>query len=275
MNSNNIFTLQTKLVTVARALGQRQLLLLALLILALAPNSLAQGASDYHRVEVFGGYSLARGTSNVEQLSATSPGGVETFSNLCSSSTGERLGTNSQKFFCERRNYHGFDASVTFNLTRYFGLKADITGHYKSESFADVFPTPFGDATQTIDTRERVHQFLFGVQVKDNGVERRLKPFGHALVGAARYNNRQRQEIDLFPDFNFLVEDRETSLAMKLGGGLDVRVSRRIDLRVFEIDYNPIYAGDRTYKTISGPFTLDAMGKTAHNYTFSFGIVIH
>ena len=32
---------------------------------------------------------------------------------------------------------------------------------------------------------------------------------------------------------------------MKLGGGLDVRLHQRIDLRLFEIDYTPIFARDR------------------------------
>lgn len=273
MRANNNSTLYTRLTTAAQTSGMRRMLLLAITVLAWAPHALAQ--SDYHKVELFGGYSLARGVSNVNELRATSPGGTEIFSDLCSSSTGERLGPNSQTFFCERRNFHGFDASFAVNLTRYVGIKADFTGHYKSESFADLFPTPVGNATQTIHTRERLHQFLFGVQVKDNGLERRLKPFVHALVGAARYSNRQSQDIDLFPDFNFVADDRETSFAMKLGGGLDVRLSRRLDLRLIEFDYNPIFAGDRSFRSVSGPFTLDAAGKTAHNYTFSFGIVFH
>jgi hypothetical protein len=273
MSTNNNSTLYTRLMKAAQTPGKRRVLLLAITVLALAPYALAQ--SDYHRVEVFGGYSLARDKSNINQLNATSPGGTEVFSDLCSTSTGERLGPNSQKLFCERRNFHGFDASIAFNLTRYVGIKADFTGHYKSDSFVDLFPTPVGDATQTINTRERLHQFLFGVQVKDNSVEKRVKPFGHGLVGAARYTNHQSQEIDLFPDFNFVADDRTTSLAMKLGGGLDVRLSRRIDLRLFEFDYNPIFARDRNFRTVSGPFTFDASGKTAHNYTFSFGIVIH
>ena len=263
MHSKAISTLHTKLTT------------MALLLVALAANGLAQSGKDYNRIEVYGGYSLARGKSNVEQLNATSPGGTETFSDLCSSSTGERLGPNSQKFFCERRNFHGFDGSFTLNFSRYFGVKADFTGHYKSGTFTDVFPTPVGDATQTIRTRERLHQFLFGVQVKDNGMHARWKPFAHAMAGAARYTNRQSQDIDLFPEFNFLADDRETSFALKLGGGLDVRLSRRLDLRVIEFDYNPIFAGDRGFKTVSGPFTLDVTGRTAHNYTIGFGIAIH
>ncbi|HJQ22816.1 MAG TPA: hypothetical protein VKA60_02795 [Blastocatellia bacterium] len=265
MTIKAISTLHTKLT--------RMLWLVALLFAALVANAAAQ---DYHRIEVFGGYSLARTESNITRMTFTSPGsGSGSFTDLCSQATGEMLGQNSQKFFCERRNLHGFDGSVALNLSRYFGVKADFTGHYRSESFVDVFPTPVGNATQTIRVREHLHQFLFGLQVKDNGVNARWKPFAHALLGAARYTNRESQDIDLFPDFNYVARDRATSFALKLGGGLDVRLARRLDLRVVELDYNPIFAGDRGFETVSGPFTFDVRGRTAHNYTLSFGIAIH
>jgi len=102
-----------------------------------------------------------------------------------------------------------------------------------------------------------------------------LKPFGHALIGAARYRGRIRQSVDVFPEFNFLVEDPVTSLAMKVGGGLDLRISRHIDLRLVEFDYNPVFAGDRSFKTIEGALAFKSTGKTAHNFTIGVGIVFH
>jgi hypothetical protein len=158
-------------------------------------------------------------------------------------------------------------------VTKYVGIKGDVTGHFKSEQFVDVFTPP--GVTQTISTRERLYQFLAGVQVKNNSREARFKPFAHALLGAARYTARQRQGLDLFPQGNFVARDRETSFSLKLGGGLDIRVGRRVDVRVFELDYNPVFAGDRGFETISGPFTFSSTGRTAHNFTFGFGIVIH
>ena len=272
MQHESLSTPRTGLATAARHLLRRRLPLLFLLALALAPECAAQSTEEYHKVEVYGGYSLARVESNVEELSATSPGGTQTFTNLCSAATGEMLGTNSQKFFCERRNFNGFDASVTYNFSRYVGVKANVTGHFKSETFVD----DFGGITQTIDVRERLYNFLGGVQVKDNRVGgRRLRPFAHVLAGAARYTNRQSQDIDAFPQFNFVADDRVTSFALRLGGGLDVRAGRRVDLRVVEFDYNPVFARDRDFKPVSGPFAFRATGQTAHNYTVGFGVVIH
>jgi len=245
-----------------------------LLVVASAVTASAQGSNDYHKWEGYGGYSLGRFETNAESLSFTGGGGTQTFTNLCSPATGAMIGPNSQKFFCERRSFNGFDGSVAYNVTRYVGLKGDVTGHFKSETFVDIFTPP--GATQTITNKERLWNFLAGVQIKDNSPSPRIKPFGHALAGVARYTDRITQTIDLFPAFNFVVEDRETAFAMKLGGGIDVRVSNAVDIRVIEFDYNPMFAGDRRVKSISGPFDpVTFQGKSAHNFTVGFGIVVH
>ena len=252
----------------------RKQLLLTLFILICAPVSFAQGSSDYNKVEVYGGYSLARFKTNVNSASFTSSGGTQTFTDLCSKATGDMIGLNSQKFFCQRRNFNGFDASLTYNVSKYVGIKGDFTGHFKKEAFVDNFTPP--GVNQTVSNQERLYNFLGGVQIKNNSKTARLKPFAHALAGVARYTNRQRQTLDLFPQFNFTIEDRVTSFALKLGGGLDLRMGKRIDLRVFEFDYNPVFAGDRQARIIAGPFTsVSFKGKTAHNYSIGVGIVIH
>lgn len=211
--------------------------------------------------------------SNLTSASFTSVGGTQTFTNLCSSATGDELGPNFQPFFCQRRNFNGFDASLTY-VSKYVGLKGDLTGHFKTSTFVDKFTPP--GVTQTVANRERLYNFLGGVQVKNNGRDARIKPFAHALAGFARYTNRQQQTLDLFPQFNFTIEDRETSFAMKLGGGLDIRAGKRVDIRVFELDYNPVFAGDRRAKSIAGPFTnVSFTGRTTHNFTIGVGVVIH
>jgi len=255
-------------------LRPRRLLLLAVLIFVCAPIGFAQGGNDYHKFEVYGGFSLARTESNVSSASFTSGGGTQTFTNLCSAATGAEIGPNSQKFFCTRRNFNGFDGSITFNVSRYIGFKGDFTGHFKTEAFVDKFTPP--GVTQILANQEHLYNFLGGVQIKNNSKTARIKPFAHALAGVARYTNRQQQTLDLFPQFNFTIQDQVTSFAMKVGGGLDIRAGKRIDIRVFEFDYNPVFAGDRQPKSIAGPFTkVSFTGKTANNYTFGVGIVIH
>src|SRR5256885_9784974 len=130
-------------------------LLFAFIILACASVSLAQGSDDYNKWDIYGGYSLGRFKTNVNSASFTSSSGTETFRNLCSTATGDMIGPNFQKFFCQRRNFNGFDASVTYNVSKYVGITGNITGHFKSETFIDKFTPP--GVTQTILNRERLY----------------------------------------------------------------------------------------------------------------------
>jgi len=103
-----------------------------------------------------------------------------------------------------------------------------------------------------------------GVQIKDNSKETRFKPYAHVLAGGAR----QTVEFSS-PDFVDTFDVNDTNFAMKFGGGIDVRVHPRVDLRVVEFNYNPIFRGD---------ITLDDevfQGRTQHNFTVGFGVAIH
>jgi len=243
-------------------------------LLTIGGLSVSAQTNDYNKLEGYVGYSAARFKTNLESASFTSNSGTQTFSSLCSAATGEMIGVNSQKFFCERRTFHGFDASITYNLTRYIGIKGNVDGHFKSSAFVDKFTPP--GVTQTLANEERLYNFLGGIQIKDNSRTTRIKPFAHLLAGVARYTNRQSQILDLFPQFNFTINDSVTSPALKLGGGLDIRAGKRIDIRVIELDYNPIFTRDRNAQSISGPFpTVSFKGTTAHSFTIGFGIVIH
>ena len=248
--------------------------LLSLFVLASASVGLAQGSNDYHKWDIYGGYSLGRFESNVNSASFTGFGSTQTFTNLCSTATGDMLGPNFQKFLCTRRNFNGVEGAVAYNVSKYVGVAGDFTAHFKSQTYVDKFTPP--GVTQTISNDERLYNVLGGIQIKDNRASKRFKPFAHALVGFARYTNRQAQTLDLFPASNFVIEDRETSFAMKLGGGLDIRAGKRIDIRVIQIDYNPVFAGDRRAQSISGPFNpVNFTGKTSNNFTIGVGIVIH
>ncbi|HYW73025.1 MAG TPA: hypothetical protein VE961_18505, partial [Pyrinomonadaceae bacterium] len=121
----------------------------------------------------------------------------------------------------------------------------------------------------------RYYQFLGGMQFKLKPRSARLKPFAQVLAGFARYTNRQSQTIDIFPQFNFALQDRVTSFAMKVGGGVDIRAGKRIDIRVIEADYNPVFAKDRNPERISGPFTASFVGRNMNGLTIGAGIVIH
>ncbi|HEX8179685.1 MAG TPA: outer membrane beta-barrel protein [Pyrinomonadaceae bacterium] len=242
----------------------REFLLSALFVAACALPAAAQATADYPKVEIYGGYSHARVESNAGTNTFSFGGSPATTVDPCAASSATVIGANFQRFFCDRRGFNGFDASAAYNVSRYVGLKADVTGHFKTESFLD--------GTETNEPRERLYQFLFGVQVKNNARDARLKPFAHALAGAARYSDRNHESG---PGFDAVIRDTTTSFALKVGGGLDVRAGRRVDVRLFEFDFNPIFARARTLDVTGLPLTIRLGGRTAKNFTFGVGLVFH
>jgi opacity protein-like surface antigen len=249
----------------------RKILLSMLFISACAAAAAAQTGGDYNKVEFYGGYSDARVAPNSGTQTVSEGGDSFTFE-PCTPDGAGILGSNFQRKVCDRRGFNGFDTSVTYNVSRYFGIKGDLSGHFKTETFTDHF-TDSGGHTDTNRVTDRLWQFLGGIQIKDNRAEgKRLKPFAHALFGAARQTSHDVQTST--GGSNFTLDDNTTSFAMKLGGGLDVRLSRRVDLRLFEFDYNPIFARDRNVAG-NAEFTLHVAGRRSDTYTFGFGIAFH
>jgi opacity protein-like surface antigen len=249
----------------------RKILLTLLFITACAGSAFAQGAGDYHKTEFYGGYSLARVAPNSGTQTVSEGGQSFTFE-PCTPDGTAILGSNFQRNICDRRNFNGFDASVARNVSRYFGVEANVTGHFKTETFVDHF-TDSGGHTDTNRVTDHTWQFLGGVQIKDNRAGgKRLKPFAHALAGVARQTSHDVQTS--VGGENFTLDDTATSFALKVGGGLDVRVSPRVDVRLIEFDYNPVFARDRDVPG-NAVFTLHVAGRRSDTYTFGFGIAFH
>ncbi len=171
-----------------------------------------------------------------------------------------------REFFDKRESFNGFNVSATGNVSRYFGIKGDVSGHYKGYEL-DV-PRP-----GTVNTTDRfkvdasVYNFLGGVQVKDNAKDgSRVRPFGHALVGAA--HARAKVDNSFFTsgfctqpgvDCRNDLGESETGFAAAIGGGIDFRATNRLSIRAIQVDYNP------------NRFS----GTTQHNVRFGFGLVFH
>ncbi|HLM02256.1 MAG TPA: hypothetical protein VK400_14480 [Pyrinomonadaceae bacterium] len=145
----------------------------------------------------------------------------------------------------------GVNVSATGYLTRRFALTADFSAHFKS------YETPLATGG-VIEERLRVYNVLGGPQYKFRN-RSRVTPFARGLAGVAVTRYRIRVA-------SLSAEDAfsSTDFALALGGGVDVRVNRRIDLRVFQADYNPIFLGDDNEL---------GFGSRADNVRFSFGIV--
>ena len=208
----------------------RTMLILTMMV---ACASIAAAQSDYKKFEFFGGYSHNR---------------VDTGIGDDDPSLGDIID--------EREGFNGFEASATGNLSRYFGLKADFSAHFKKQSFSSGAPA-------SVEVDSRLFNFLGGVQLKDNSTDKTFKPFAHALVGVAHTRNELRFNqiicIQIFPGPCTDTTVTETGFAGAFGGGLDIRASDRVDVRVIQFDYNPTRLFD----------------STQHNFRFCVGIVFH
>jgi len=209
-------------------------MLLGMIIVACASIAAAQ-SDDYKKFEFFGGFSHNRIDTGIGDDDPALRDIID-----------------------EREGFNGFNTSITGNFSRYLGLKFDVSGHFKSRTF------PLGPIPNVVDVDSRLYNFLGGVQVKDNSSETTFKPFAHALVGAAHARNRVSFDnlgcIAIVPnpcpgDFT----ETETGFGGAFGGGIDIRVNNRVDIRAIQFDYNPTRLFD----------------STQHNFRIGVGIVFH
>jgi len=208
-------------------------ILIGTIILACA--SIAPAQSDYNKVRFFGGFSHNRVDTG---LADEDPA----FDDIID----------------EREGFNGFEVSATGNLSRYFGIKGDFSGHFKNKTS----PIP-GLPGSSVEIDSRLFNFLGGVQIKDNSTEGTFKPFAHALAGVAHARNSVNFNdvvcVAIVPSPCSPFTESETGFAAAFGGGLDIRASDRISIRAIQVDYNPTRLFD----------------STQHNFRIGVGIVFH
>jgi len=147
----------------------------------------------------------------------------------------------------ERETFHGFNTSGVYNVSRYFGVKADVSGVYNDRDFSFTVPTTAvgggtGTGTVSFESKNSLYNFLGGVQIKDNSRSGRFKPFAHALVGAAHARTKISNVVcPIGVDCSFIVSGSETGWAGAFGGGIDVRLNNSVQLRAIQVDYNPVW----------------------------------
>jgi hypothetical protein len=147
----------------------------------------------------------------------------------------------SQNFFTEREGFNGVEAFGKGNVSRYVGLVGDYSFHRKT----------FGDTVGTtpVEVDVDLHTLMGGAEFKDNSTETKVKPFARVLAGF----QHARADINNFSG----LDETDTGFSAAIGGGVDFRVSPRVDVRAFQFDYNPTRFN----------------GETSHNYRIGVGII--
>ncbi|MGC2234927.1 MAG: hypothetical protein WA584_02030 [Pyrinomonadaceae bacterium] len=187
------------------------------------------------------------------------------------------------------RNLNGVNASATYYFNGGFGITGDFAYHFADE----VRQTPsnpifFEDFTRS---RRRSLTFVGGPQYKFNKTSK-IQSFVRALFGITRQKNRSSQFFNSVGGTNpggtnqpietTRLEDNFTALTAGFGGGIDVKISTHLAIRVIQVDYLATFARSRDASLISPTIGGNggvSLGQTSFNnsrrdnFRFSFGIV--
>jgi opacity protein-like surface antigen len=158
----------------------KKMLLVPVLVCVLPLAAIAQ--EHYPKAEIFGGYSYLRANDPLS------------FVDL---------------------NLQGWNASFSGNISNWFGIVGDVSGHYGS-------PTVFGFGVPFLDVN--THSVLFGPGLSYRSDK--IAPFAHFLIGTTRASAGA-----------FGLSYSRNALSAAVGGGIDLRINNNFAVRVFQADY--------------------------------------
>lgn len=197
--------------------------LLLLIIIVCAPPAFAQSSNADQRpkVEYFAGYSVSGYVNDEKPLVVVN----------------QRI---SPFFNDQAGGDKGFEASIIRNLNRYVGIKGDFSIYFNNRSikggtFRSCVGTVCTESIQDFKVDSKAAYFMGGPELKGRN-HTRLTPFAHALFGLVH----SRSEFSTTGALNLSDKASETGFTMAFGGGLDIRVSKRISIRSM-MDYNPTF----------------------------------
>lgn len=228
---------------------------------------------------------------------------------------------------------NGFVGSVAYNFSRHFGIIGEFSGAFRSNKVqggttalavvcqlpgcnATTVPPPAGSYRGLIvypgfvsDTSQKFWTFMGGLQYKDNSTVKKWKPFARALAGVSA-------ESVKFKDFTMGTDTFDPNgrpqriygtnkltnngFTTDFGGGLDMRLTKRLDIRLFQFDYIPVRIKEMPIlafkQAITGinipnnltftnsaspgftqysPYDVHVRSRWQNNFRIGFGIVFH
>jgi hypothetical protein len=136
--------------------------------------------------------------------------------------------------FAVRPGFNGWTASGQYNLSRWLGVEANVSGTYGNIVTAKIaIPLPIPPLNLSIPD-QHIYDFLFGPVISRRAHSYTV--FAHGLIGGEHVGsgNFALAPIPIAvppPSFS------ETDFAFALGGGLDIRITRHFSVRAGQFDY--------------------------------------
>ncbi len=164
-------------------------------------------------------------------------------------------------------NMSGGGGAVTYNFSKYVGLKAEFTG----VGTGDVIQN--SAIQQTLKRSGNFFTYMFGPQVAIRN-QSRVTPFVHLLFGGAYsnvYANLSAQGS--ISNGNNTADFGKHSFAMAFGGGLDVKAGKYIAIRLGQFDYFMTRFSGREV-TPAGAGALDISNQSNFRYMAGINFLI-
>jgi len=172
-------------------------------------------------------------------------------------------------FATHRTTLQGLNGEVSFYpvASSLLGVTGNVSFNRKGRS-ADI-------TNGSNKERTNVWYFLAGPSYAfpDQG---RLVPFVRVMLGIAHTGYEAAIERSAATgNLKSTFDAGATDFAMAFGAGLDVKVNERFKVRIIQVDYSPIFLGDRSVAVLSSAGVLQPRvleGKRQDNVRFAFGV---
>ena len=162
------------------------------------------------------------------------------------------------------QNFNGGGGAFVYNATSWLGIKADFMGYAVGTGWTNKLK----DLGYTGSASGNLFTYQFGPQIKKH--TGKFQPFGEALFGAAHSN--------AYATLVHCVENQgcttgsgngsNNGFAMQYGGGLDIPLTKTIQIRPVEVDYLYTHFGSNH---VAGASASQNNFKYVAGVNFTFG----
>jgi len=226
--------------------------LFATMVLTVLIGSFAFAQDATPKVQVFGGYSIFK--ADHDGLS----GGL----------LDVNLNQYSAPFALKTYFIDGWNAQAQYNADRWLGIAVDVGGRYGTPVVAAK------DATLAGLPKQTAYSILAGPVISYR-TKSRFTPFAHALFG---WDRNSLSATTITGTVTTPVTTTATSyddFATAVGGGVDFKVTRRVSIRLGQLDwYRTTINLNKYYTDAFGGTLLVGLATHENNYRFSTGAVV-